>query len=650
MIAAEIAAISSSVTPPKLDTRRLISVDIRLIAMTNVVRNTNTVPMPASISVRPSFISESCIFDPVDGFERRIILKSNPLKCFSDAAKRLESGLKPGQHNISLKQSDRKICASDRLWGFAIFVCLVFSGVPPKASAEDSAPQQIATGSTIDRIVIERRNVFDLENPKENNAVYRFVNRWHIITREKTVSKQLLFGEGDSFDPRLLEESERILRGNRYLYDASLTPKPSDQGGVDIHIATRDVWSLTPELSLSRSGGENKTILGFEESNLLGYGQRIQLDYEDSIDRISTAFEYSDRHIANSWVAIGLRIADNSDGHSRLLNMAKPFHALDARWSAGFTAYDDDRRSALYILGNEAAEYRHERSLFSAFGGWSSGLRNSWVRRWTAGIVHDDNRFSQALDPTLPPSIPVNRKLTYPFVGLELFEDRFEKSSNHNQIERSEDFYLGTRLYATLGWSSTDFDSDRDALIYSLSLNHSFGSLNKKALLLTVTATGREESGNTANAIASLNARYYWQQSDKRLFFSLLEVTRGHNPDLDNPIEIGGNNGLRGYPLRYQSGDSRLLLSIEQRYFTDWYPFRLFRIGGAVFFDVGRVWGNDPLGGPNLGWLKDVGIGLRFAPTRIASQKLFHLDIAFPLDGDPTIDEVQISFEAKRGF
>ena len=92
------------------------------------------------------------------------------------------------------------------------------------------------------------------------------------------------------------------------------------------------------------------------------------------------------------------------------------------------------------------------------------------------------------------------------------------------------------------------------------------------------------------------------------------------------------------------------LLTVEQRYFTDWYPFRLFRVGGAVFGDVGRVWGNNPAGCQPMGWLKDVGIGLRLAPTRASGRDVIHVDIAFPLDGDPTIDSVQFLIESKRSF
>ncbi len=126
--------------------------------------------------------------------------------------------------------------------------------------------------------------------------------------------------------------------------------------------------------------------------------------------------------------------------------------------------------------------------------------------------------------------------------------------------------------------------------------------------------------------------------------------SRGHKLDLDNRTELGGDNGLRGYPLRYQMGESKLLLAAEQRYFTDWYPFRLARVGGAIFADVGRSWGHSPLGTKPVGWLKDIGFGLRLVPTRASGRDVIHIDVAFPLDGDPSIDNVQFLIESKRSF
>ena len=508
-----------------------------------------------------------------------------------------------------------------------------------------------AAGTLIGDVTIVNENIFDLDNPDEDRWLYRWANRLHVVTREEVIRQQLLFGTGDVFSERLLEETARILRSNRYLYDADVRIVSSSDGEVDIEVRSRDVWSLLPEIELSRSGGENRTAIGLEETNLFGRGQLLRAKHVSTVDRDSNRLDFEDNHLGGSWVSLFLRLADNSDGHSNTLSVVRPFHELDAHWSAGGILVDDERRTALYSLGEEAAEYIHERRYGTAFGGWSKGLQNGWVRRWNAGIVHDEHRFTDVAEPALPPGpIPADRELVYPFVSLEILEDSYETSSNTNYIGRTEDFFMGTRLAASIGFANENFGADRDAIVYSASINRGFGSLQGRSLFLSASASGRDEDGRSANVISNLDIRYYSKQSDKRLFFVELSGSAGHNLDLDSTVRLGGQTGLRGYPLRYQGGDSKMLLTIEQRYFTDWYPFRLFRVGGAIFADVGRTWGDNPVGERNYGWLKDVGFGLRLAPTRFSKDKIAHLDFAFPLDGDPSIDEVQVLLRTKRSF
>lgn len=69
-----------------------------------------------------------------------------------------------------------------------------------------------------------------------------------------------------------------------------------------------------------------------------------------------------------------------------------------------------------------------------------------------------------------------------------------------------------------------------------------------------------------------------------------------------------------------------------------------------MFADAGRTWGDNPIGEENQGWLTDVGFGLRIAPVRFSSRKIMHVDFAFPLDGDPSIDSFQILFQARSSF
>jgi len=513
-----------------------------------------------------------------------------------------------------------------------------------------SAADLEAAGAVIGEVIYARQNIFDLTNPAENNALYRLANRLHIVTREAVIRNQLLFRPGDRFSKRRVEESERLLRQNAYLYDAKIEPVRYENGVVDVRVRTRDVWTLIPGLSLSRSGGENRSKATLSERNLLGRGVSLRLDYAKNVDRESTSFAYYDRNLGHSWTSLFFELTDSSDGDTADLRVIRPFYELDARWSAGVTMFEDKRDETFYELGDEAAEYSVSRDFHSAFYGWSRGLRDGWARRWTAGFVYDDNQFSAVPGGTLPAVLPEDRKLVYPTIGFEVLEDRFESTSNRDQIDRTEDFYLGTRFTAMLGYASESFGADRDSFLYRFGLSTGYGSMTNKALLLSGSLAGRIDDGHSANRRVGAEARYYNQISDKRLFFMELRGTAGDNLDLDSPLELGGDNGLRGYPLRYQTGESSLLFTIEQRYYTNWYPFRLFRVGGAAFADVGRVWGADPVGGQRFGWLKDVGFGLRLVPTRASGRDVIHIDVAFPLDGDPSINSVQFIIESKRGF
>jgi outer membrane translocation and assembly module TamA len=93
-----------------------------------------------------------------------------------------------------------------------------------------------------------------------------------------------------------------------------------------------------------------------------------------------------------------------------------------------------------------------------------------------------------------------------------------------------------------------------------------------------------------------------------------------------------------------------VLLTVEQRYFTDYYPARLFRVGGAMFFDIGKVWGDNAFGTSSRGVLKDVGFGLRLGNSRSGLGNIIHVDVAFPLDRDASIKNVQFLVETKRSF
>ena len=88
-------------------------------------------------------------------------------------------------------------------------------------------------------------------------------------------------------------------------------------------------------------------------------------------------------------------------------------------------------------------------------------------------------------------------------------------------------------------------------------------------------------------------------------------------------------------------------MTLEVRGYTDWYPLRLIRVGGALFYDVGRAWGGENQNTSNPGWLHDVGFGLRFLNARTAFGNVLHADVAFPLNREGDIKSVQFVLRTK---
>jgi outer membrane protein assembly factor BamA len=515
--------------------------------------------------------------------------------------------------------------------------------VPQPAELESS-------GAVIGDILIDPQNIFDLNDPREDKGVFRLANGLHVKTRDNVIRQQLLFRSGDRFSQRALEESERILRSARYLYDASVKPVAYHNGRVDIAVTTRDVWTLNPGISFGRHGGTNTFGFELEELNILGTGTSISAAHKSGVDRDSDILEYKDSHLGGSWLSLSAKYANNSDGSTRGLSLERPFYALDTPHAAGFAGLDDDRIESLYDRGEVVDKFQDRSRTATVYGGWSRGLVDGWTKRWTYGATYDDEQFAPEPGWAGPSLVPLDRRFVYPWIGFDLIQNNFEKLQNRDQIGRTEDFYLGTRISAKLGWAAPAFGSDRNALIFSAAAGYGIGASERSTLLFSSSLSGRMEDGDLRNTVLNGAVRYYLQQSQRRLLFATFDASAGRNLDLDNQILLGGDNGLRGYPLRYQAGDARALLTVEQRYFTDWYPFRLFRIGGAAFFDMGRTWGDTAAGAPSLGMLRDVGVGLRIGNSRSGLGNIIHVDVAFPLDGDASISNVQFLVETKQRF
>jgi outer membrane protein assembly factor BamA len=508
-----------------------------------------------------------------------------------------------------------------------------------------------AAGAVIGSVDIDIRNIFDESDARERNGLFRLANHLHIRTKRSTIQAQLLFASGDKYLARKLAETERALRLLTYVYDARVVPVRYADGKVDIKVITKDVWTLSPGLSFGRAGGTNSTNFNLQDANFLGWGKALQVSHGSTVDRTSDTVAWSDPNVFGSrWTSM-LTFSDSSDGSQRSVQVTRPFYSLDAPWSAKITAVKFDRTISRYNLGDIVDQFNDNESSYELSGGISNGLTDDWTKRLTFGMRYDRNLFLPTPRTSLPAQqLPPERTLSYPFVGFDILQDKYKKTGDENQIGRTEDLYFGTEVKGEVGLSNGAFGADRNAIMVAAKALRGIELTELQQLFITSDFSSRIEDGRARNLIADAGAKYYWRWRTDWLLYAGISGTVTDSLDPEMQLLLGGDNGLRGYPLRYESGTSRALLTVEQRFYTDWFPFRLVRVGGAVFADVGRTWGSGVIGNSDPGLLRDVGFGLRLGNTRSGLGNVLHIDFAFPLNNIAGIQRFQFLVQTMQSF
>lgn len=541
---------------------------------------------------------------------------------------------------------------------------------PAAARLPDDA-QLLRRRAVIGRIDIEVDDVFETEHSLA--APYRLANALHISTKRQTIADQLLFHSGEPYSRHALDETARLLRDQRYLNEATIEPvRYHEDNTVDVVVKVHDVWTLSPGFSFGRKGGENSTNLQFEDTNFLGFGKQISVDRSSDVDRSSWRLAYKDPNLFGTWWRLSAAHADMSDGSEDALAISRPFYSLDSRWSFNVEGSDTSATQSRYALGHIVDQFGMQQQLFEIGGGISRGLVDGWTTRYLGGVRYEKRAFSalpnpirreilpnainpDAINPDATTLIPQDRVLAYPWLGIEVIEDEYRTTRNLDQIGRTEDLYLGRSARLEAGYAASAFGSTRDALVFDGSLQAGMGFTGDQYLINTVGFTGRVEDGALRNTVLDLGSRYYMRQSLRSVLFASATLSFTSGLDPEEQLLLGGDNGLRGYPLRYQAGTSHALFTLEERFYTNWQPLKLFNVGAAVFFDAGRSWGTDPYldetgAAGSLGWLKDVGVGLRLGSARSGLGNVLHIDLACPLDGGNDIDSVQLLIETRRSF
>jgi outer membrane protein assembly factor BamA len=422
-------------------------------------------------------------------------------------------------------------------------------------------------------------------------------------------------------------------------------------------VRTRDTWSLQPGAKVAYAGGTSRGGVSLRDHNLLGTGTSFGIAWHRS-SAVSTAggtrrsvdldIRYPFAFDGRTSIAYGRSSFD--EGSTRFLRLDRPFYELDSRWAAGAAASRDDRVVSSYAGGVIAAHYRQRHDSAYALLGGSQGLVRGWAHRWSGGLRYQDEAYQ--VEPGLagPAQLPTDRTLVVPFLRYEAVQDEFREVKNLDQIGRPEYLALGWLASLQFGRAAKAFGSTQAVSQYAVSLSKGVRVVADGVLLASASFSGEYTDGRTDRESLGASARFYQRRGSSTVFYLSLAADATNYADATQFLSLGGETGLRGYPTNYQLGARRVLLTAERRFYADWYPFRLVRVGGAVFVDVGRAWGGPYQNDPSAHWLADIGFGLRLLSARSSSGTTVHMDLAFPLERAPGVKSVQISLQSKTGF
>ncbi len=425
------------------------------------------------------------------------------------------------------------------------------------------------------QIHVVTQNVFDPSKPGEDKALFRLADRLHIVTKPAVIERQVLMKPGDAYSPEAAAESERILRHNRYLYDAQIRPIPVGDGEVDLEVVTRDVWTLQGGVGFHRSGGANTVHFDVQDINFLGAGKGISLSHESSVDRTSNLVSYDDPSLFGTHGRMDATYANNSDGSLRSLLLERPFYSLDTRWALGGSATLDDRVDPLYDHGHVIERFQHQEDVVGIYGGLSPGISDRHTHRWLAGFSVERDRFAPAAGFEPPAELPGDRTLAYPWVSYEYLQDGYFTARDMDRIQRTEDVNVGHQFHLRLGYSSTAWGGTLDRVLVDTSASIGWRPSPRQLLLTGFRGGSRFGGGGAENLQVGGNIRYYVRDFGDNLLYVALGGDVVHNLDPEHQLLLGGDTGLRGYPLRFVQGDQRFLFTLEQRFFSDRELFHL---------------------------------------------------------------------------
>jgi hypothetical protein len=517
------------------------------------------------------------------------------------------------------------------------------------ASATKAQPQSLngppvgCKGERISRIDIETNPPFRINGTKVWERAGRFAARQHVTTKDWIIRRYLALQEGDACTEIRRAESERILRAQPFIADATVLAYADGNGGVFLSVTTVDEISLIVGLGVSSATPHFRSA-ALGENNLLGraihvdgswkkgnafrdiYAGRV-VDYQFLGRPYQFRVEGGRRELGSDWAM--------EASHPFLTDLQR----ISWRTTAGNTlGYFYFRRpNAL------APALRIQRSYGDIGGVIRIGPPLGRLALIGGSIsFEDENPGTQPVivDSVITPDTSqalINRYTKHQTARINglwgIRNVHFLRVSGFDALEGTQDLRTGVEL-ATLVGKGVKLLRGKEADWFG-STNLYLGAASDVAYTaLEIAGEGRRnEVGNWDGILAHGRAALYVKPFNRQTTMFDLTWSGGWRQRIPFQLTFADRDGgLRGFRSSEVGGGKRLVGRFEDRYLIGRFR-QLASIAVAGFAEGGKLWEGDSPFGVNTPLYASAGFSI-LAASPPQSRRTVRADFAFPVKGD----------------
>lgn len=509
-------------------------------------------------------------------------------------------------------------------------------GVAHSANAQDTASVKCA-GQRINGIVI-RSSAPTVAAFRRIPALARVVGAIHTTTNVEVIQRFLLLQQGDRCDELRRAESERILRAQPFIAEASVRVIQEPDGGVELDVRTTDEIALI----LGVAAGNSRPVVRLVrvgDGNLGGEGIYLAGDW-----RAGGPFRdgFGGRFVDNQFLGhpytLAVQAHRNPLGDDWQSDAMHPFFTDIQRvaWRARAGGSDDYVQFMNDI--NSSHALRVVRQYYDLGGIVRLGPPGR-LSLFGASFSGDVERPSN--DPVLVTNHGFAPDTGTPLRGRyethhiarvnALWGVRdigFARVRGFDALTATQDLAVGFQLGTLFGRSLSVLGSRDDDIFMAGDVY--VGAVGRNnALRVQIEGEGRRnnEQGVWDGILTDARAVEYFKATPSNTTTASLEFSGGWRQRVPFSLSLSDPvGGVRGYSASNTPGGQRLVGRLEHRLFLG-RPYNLGDLGVGVFADAGRLWAGDIPYGVNTPVRSSFGFSiLGTAPP--SSARLWRIDLA----------------------